>query len=41
LIGGTVGVRFVIPKLDVVLLRRDEDEAERAGEDESVVEATR
>jgi beta-galactosidase len=40
-IGGTVGVRFVIPRLDVVLLRRDEDEAERAGGDESVVEATR
>jgi beta-galactosidase len=41
LIGGTVGDRFVIPKLDVLFLRREEDESERAVGDESIVEATR
>jgi beta-galactosidase GanA len=41
LIGGAVGDRFVIPKLDVLFLRREEDESERAVGDESIVEATR
>lgn len=41
LIGGEVGERFVIAKLDVALLRREEDESERSSGDESVVEATR
>jgi beta-galactosidase len=38
LIGGAVGNRFVIPKFEVVLLRRDEDAPEQAGE-KAVVEA--